>query len=63
MKDMNKVGTKIGRAVRDGKLVVEPQKRPRYSLDELLANCDPKARRRREDREWLDDIPAGSELI
>ena len=36
---------------------------PRYTLDELLAQCDPKAARTREDREWLDNQPAGAELI
>ena len=56
-------GAKVGLAVRSGRLVVEPQQRPRYTLDELLAQCDPKARRSKEDREWLSDKPAGRELI
>ena len=38
-------GAKVGIAVESGRLVVEPQQRPRYTLDELLAQCDPKARR------------------
>ena len=50
-------------ASRAGRLVVEPPKRPRYTLDELLAQCDFKARRTKEDREWLDNQPAGRELI
>jgi antitoxin ChpS len=56
-------GTKVGLAVRSGRLVVEPQQRPRYTLDELLAQCNPKAPRNKEEREWLDDTPAGGELI
>ena len=56
-------GAKVGLAVRSGRLVVEPQQRPRYTLDELLAQCDPKARRSKEERELLDDRPAGRELI
>jgi antitoxin ChpS len=56
-------GTKVGLAVRGGRLVVEPQQRPRYTLDELLAQCDPKAPRSKAEREWLDDTPAGGELI
>ena len=56
-------GAKVGMAVQSGRLVVEPQQRPRYSLDELLAQCNPRARRSKEEREWLDDKPAGSELI
>jgi antitoxin ChpS len=56
-------GTKVGLAVRNGRLVVEPQPRPRYTLDELLAQCNPKAPRSKEEREWLDDARAGGELI
>lgn len=57
------VGAKVGLAVNDGRLLVEAQKRPRYTLDELLAKCDPKAPRRKEDREWLDTPPVGDEII
>jgi len=56
-------GAKVGLAVRSGRLVVEPQQRPRYTLDQLLAQCNLKARRSREEREWLDDKPTGGELI
>jgi antitoxin ChpS len=56
-------GVKVGIAIESGRLVVEPQQRPRYTLDELLAQCDPKATRVKEDREWLDSKPAGAELI
>ena len=56
-------GAKVGLAIERGRLVVEPPKRPRYTLDELLAQCDPKARRTKEDREWLDNKPVGRELI
>ena len=57
------VGAKVGLAVNGGRLVVEAQRRPRYTLDELLAKCDPKATRRKEDREWLDAPPVGDEII
>ena len=56
-------GATVGIAVKSGRLVVEPQQRPRYTLDELLAQCNPKARRSKEEREWLDGKPAGGELI
>jgi antitoxin ChpS len=56
-------GAKVGIAVESGRLIVEPQKRPRYTLDELLAQCDPNAARTREEREWLDDQAVGGELI
>jgi antitoxin ChpS len=56
-------GAKVGIAVESGRLVVEPHQRPRYTLDELLAQCDPKAVRSKKDREWLRDGPVGGELI
>jgi antitoxin ChpS len=56
-------GAKVGLAVRSGRLVVEPQQRSRYTLDQLLAQCNPKARRSKEERDWLDDKPTGRELI
>jgi antitoxin ChpS len=56
-------GAKVGIAIEGGRLVVDPQPRPRYTLNELLAECDPKARRTKEEREWLDAKPVGRELI
>jgi antitoxin ChpS len=56
-------GAKVGIAVESGRLVVEPQARRRYTLNELLAQCNPKAPRSRPDREWLDSKPVGGELL
>ncbi len=56
-------GAQVGVAVESGRLVVEPQRRPRYTLDELLARCNPKKARTKEEREWLDNKPAGAELL
>ncbi|HBV0869504.1 TPA: antitoxin [Klebsiella pneumoniae] len=56
-------GAKVGMAVDGGKLVIEPQARPRYTLDELLAQCDQSAELTAEDREWLDSKPVGGELL
>jgi antitoxin ChpS len=56
-------GAKVGIAVKSGRLIVQPQQRPRYTLDELLAKCDPKAPRTKEERDWLAGKPAGGELI
>ena len=56
-------GAKVGLAVQGGRLVVEPQPRRRYTLEELLAQCNPKAPRSKEEREWLDSKPVGWELI
>ena len=52
-----------GLRIEKGRLIVEPQHKPRYTLDELLAQCNRKARRSKEDREWLDNGPAGAEIL
>ncbi len=56
-------GAKVGLAVDNGRLVVEPQPRPRYTLEELLAACDPTAEIVGDDREWLGDKAIGDELL
>ena len=56
-------GAKVDLAIESGRLVIQPLKRPRYTLDELLAQCNPKAARTKEEREWLDGKPAGDELL
>ena len=56
-------GAEVGIGVEHGRLIVEPQSRPRYTLSELLAQCSPKAARTKKEREWLNDRPAGKELI
>src|SRR5580704_568036 len=53
----------VGLSIKAGRLVVDPKKRRRYSLDELLAQCNPSARRSREDRDWQASPPTGRELI
>ena len=56
-------GAAVGVAVQGGRLIVEPQRRPRYTLEELLAQCDPSAKMSIEEREWLDAEPVGDEII
>jgi len=56
-------GARVGITVESGRLVVEPRKRRRYTLDQLLAQCHPKARRAKGENEWLDGKPVGRELI
>jgi antitoxin ChpS len=56
-------GATVGMAVDHGRLVIEPRPRPRYSLDELLAQCDASAEPTAQDPAWLDAKPVGSELI
>jgi antitoxin ChpS len=56
-------GARVGIAIESGRLVVEPQQRRRYTLDELLAQCDAKAPRTKQERKWLESKPVGRELI
>jgi antitoxin ChpS len=57
-----RAGATVDITVESGRLVVEPQKRPRYTLDELLAQCDA-TDPTPEDRIWLDAKPIGRELL
>ncbi|MDR3522517.1 MAG: AbrB/MazE/SpoVT family DNA-binding domain-containing protein [Acetobacteraceae bacterium] len=56
-------GAKVGLEVENGRLIIVPETRPRYTLDELLAQCDPNAPDDAEAREWIDNKAVGSELI
>ncbi len=57
-----RVGSTVEIAVDGGKLIIEPQQKPHYSLDELLAQCDPNAPVTNEERTWFDVEPVGHEL-
>jgi antitoxin ChpS len=56
------VGATVGLAVDGERMVVLPQPKPRYTLDELLAQCNPEIEVTEEDRAWLDLDPKGREL-
>jgi antitoxin ChpS len=56
-------GAKVGLAVDNGRLIVEPQSQPRYTLEELLAQCQPDAEVSADDKDWLDAKPTGNELL
>ena len=58
-----KVGTAVSLAVDGERLILLPQTRPRYTLAELLAECDYSQPMPPEDREWIDAPPVGRELI
>jgi mRNA interferase ChpB len=51
----------VGMVIDNGRLIVEPYRRPQYSLAELLAQCDPNAEISAEEREWLDAPATGQE--
>ena len=56
-------GAAVGVAMREGCLVVQPAPRLRYTLAELLAQCDATAELPVDDRAWLDAKPVGNELL
>lgn len=55
-------GATVGLAVDGERLVIDPNVKPHYTLDELLAQCDANAPISDEDRAWLDIAPVGREL-
>jgi antitoxin ChpS len=52
---------KVGLEVRNGAIMIQPARRRRYALAELIALCDPEAPE--ESRDWIDTPPAGDELL
>jgi len=56
-------GATVALAIEGGRLIVEPQVRPRYTLEELLAQCDPSVALTQQDREWLGAKRVGNELL
>ena len=56
-------GATVGVSVDGGRLIVEAQKRPHYTLEELLAASDYTQPQPAEDREWVDAPAVGRELL
>ena len=57
-------GNQVEVSVENGKLVVEPRQKPRYTLAELLAQCtDENMALSTDDRAWLDSPPVGKEVL
>lgn len=56
-------GATVALLVDEGRIVVEAPRKPRYTLDELLAQCDAEAPLSVEEREWLNSPPVGRELL
>ena len=58
-----RAGATVDVAIDGSRLVIVPARCPRYSLDELLAQCDPAAELSAEDSSWDAAAPEGRELI
>ncbi|GEC36468.1 antitoxin ChpS [Sinorhizobium meliloti] len=57
-------GSAVDLVVDNGRLVIEPRMRPRYTLEQLLAQCDASAESPAVDRDWLAGRPTtGQELL
>ena len=56
-------GRRVEVSLEAGRLVIEPEKKPKYTLADLLAQCNGSAPAGREDRTWTSSAPAGKELI
>lgn len=56
-------GSAVSMAVESGRLVIEPGVRKKYSLQELLAQCDASAPISSEDGTWTASTATGKELI
>jgi antitoxin ChpS len=59
-----KPGSTVDLAVESQRLVMQSKPKPHYTLDELLARCDPNAEMEmsEEDRLWINLPPVGREL-
>ena len=58
-----KAGATVAVEVENGRLIVEPQQRPRYTLEELLAASDYSQPLPPEEREWVEAPAVGRELL
>ena len=57
------VGDTVRVAAENGRVVMEPVKmKPHYTLDEILAKCNPDAPLSAEELAWRDDKPVGGEI-
>ena len=56
-------GAAVDLSVQDGRLVIEARQRTRYSLRDLLAQCDARAPLPVTDDAWTTAPPMGNELL
>jgi antitoxin ChpS len=57
-------GSEVGLILENDRLIVQPQRSSRrYTLDELLSQCDASVQPSEEDREWLQSQPVRNELL
>ena len=54
-------GSQVTIDVQDGRLIVEPAKKPKYTLAELMAQCDLSQPLSADEQEWLNVPSVGAE--
>jgi antitoxin ChpS len=57
-----RAGAEVGLSLDNGRLMVDPKPRPKYTLSELLAASDYSQAQAADDREWVDAPTVGREL-
>jgi len=55
--------SKVTLSLESGRLIVEPRRKPSYTLAELIAQCDANTPPSVEEQAWQDSPPAGREVI
>lgn len=58
-----RAGAAVAVTIEQNRLVIEAKPRPRYSLEELLTQCDATAPMSTEENEWIQATPVGKELL
>ena len=58
-----RAGSRVKIEVDRGKVTLTPVSKPRYTLAELLAQCDFSKKASREERAWQSAKPVGKEII
>ena len=56
-------GSQVNIDVQEGRLIIEPKTKLRYTLAELMAQCDLSLPLSVTDREWLDAPAVGGEFV
>ncbi len=56
-------GSTVDLDIDGGCLIVVPRRPPRYTLEDLIAQCDRTAPPGDDDRAWIDGVALGKELL
>lgn len=58
-----RAGARVDVTIENGRLIVEPESRPHYTLSDLLAASDYSQPQPSSEREWVDAPVTGGELL